>query len=102
MSKKWKNHLSLVQCTTPEHLCDQYDNDRIRRWVDKASEKLSKAINEDLGDDMDLIQPEHLGSCLKAVSTQDETIIQLNEVPEEVADLIKGIEEQIKETRSHL
>ena len=50
MSKKWKKHLSLVQCTTPEHLCDQYDNDRIRRWVDKASEKLSKAINEDLGD----------------------------------------------------
>jgi chaperonin GroEL len=55
-------------------------------------------INEDLGDDMDLIQPEHLGSCLKAVSTQDETIIQLDEVPEEVDDLIKGIEEQIKET----
>ena len=55
-------------------------------------------INEDLGDDMDLIQPEHLGSCLKAVSTQDETIIQLDEVPEEVDDLIKGIEKQIKET----
>ena len=25
-------------------------------------------INEDLGDDMDLIQPEHLGSCLKSVT----------------------------------
>jgi hypothetical protein len=50
MSTEWKKHLSLVQCTTPEYLCDQYDNERIRRWVDKATEKLSKAINEDLKD----------------------------------------------------
>ena len=55
-------------------------------------------INEDLGDDMDLIQPEHLGTCLKSVSTQDETIIQIEETPEEVEDLIKGIEQQIKDT----
>ena len=39
---------------------------------------LTKAtiINEDLGDDMDLITEEHLGSCAKAVSTTIETIIQ--------------------------
>jgi chaperonin GroEL len=55
-------------------------------------------INEDLGDDMDLIQPEHLGTCLKAVSTEIETIIQIEETPEEVTELIKGIEQQIKET----
>ncbi len=42
---------------------------------------LTKAtiINEDLGDDMDLIQPEHLGTCLKAVTTQSETILQFEE-----------------------
>ncbi len=55
-------------------------------------------INEDLGDDMDLIQPEHLGTCLKAVSTEIETIIQIEKTPEEVTELIKGIEKQIKET----
>ena len=55
-------------------------------------------INEDLGDDMDLIQPEHLGTCLKAVSTEIETIIQIEETPEEVTELIKGIKQQIKET----
>jgi chaperonin GroEL len=55
-------------------------------------------INEDLGDDMDLIQPEHLGTCLKAVSTEIETIIQIEETPEEVTELTKGIEQQIKET----
>ena len=36
-------------------------------------------INEDLGDDMDLIQPEHLGTCLKAVTTHSETILQFEE-----------------------
>ena len=55
-------------------------------------------INEDLGDDMDLIKPEHLGSCLKTISSQDDTILQLEETPEEVQDLIKGIQQQIKET----
>jgi chaperonin GroEL len=27
-------------------------------------------INEDLGDDMDIIEPEHLGSCIKVVSNK--------------------------------
>ena len=55
-------------------------------------------INEDLGDDMDLIKPEHLGTCLKTISSQDDTILQLEEIPEEVQDLIKGIQQQIKDT----
>ena len=55
-------------------------------------------INEDLGDDMDLIQPEHLGTCLKAISTENETIIQIKETPEEVSDVIKSIQKQIEET----
>ena len=36
-------------------------------------------INEDLGDDMDMIQVEHLGSCLKSVTSQVETILQVEE-----------------------
>ena len=36
-------------------------------------------INEDLGDDMDMIQVEHLGVCLKSVTTHDETILQFGE-----------------------
>ena len=55
-------------------------------------------INEDLGDDMDLIQPEHLGTCIKAVSTETETIIQIEETPGEVDDVIKRIKNQIEET----
>jgi len=55
-------------------------------------------VNEDLGDDMDLIQPEHLGTCIKAVSTELETIIQIEETPEEVEEVIKRIKTQIEET----
>ena len=35
-------------------------------------------INEDLGDDMDIIQPEHLGSCIKSVTNHEETILQVD------------------------
>jgi chaperonin GroEL len=58
-------------------------------------------INEDLGDDMDLIQPEHLGSCIKAVTNHEETILQvdLSDKPE-VAETIKMLEDQIKNTKN--
>jgi chaperonin GroEL len=36
-------------------------------------------INEDLGDDIDLIGPEHLGECLKSVTDEAETILQIGE-----------------------
>jgi len=53
-------------------------------------------INEDLGDDMDLIQPEHLGKCLKSVTGNGETILQVEEIPEAVEELIINIKNQIK------
>jgi chaperonin GroEL len=52
-------------------------------------------INEDLGDDMDLIQPEHLGTCLKSITDDFETIIQVGGVTEEVQTLIDSIKEQL-------
>ena len=45
-------------------------------------------INEDLGDDMDLIHHEHLGQAKKIVSSKDNTIIQVDKTPVEVEDLI--------------
>ena len=53
-------------------------------------------INEDLGDDMDLIQPEHLGTCLKSITDDFETIIQVGGVTEEVQSLIDSIKEQLE------
>lgn len=54
-------------------------------------------INEDLGDDMDLIQPEHLGSCLKSVTDDSETIIQVGETTEEVQVLINELKTQLEQ-----
>ena len=53
-------------------------------------------INEDLGDDMDLIQPEHLGECLRVVTSKTESVIQVEEIPEVVEELIKNIQSKIK------
>jgi len=53
-------------------------------------------INEDLGDDMDLIQPEHLGECFKVVTSKSESIIQVEEIPEVVKELIENIQSKIK------
>ena len=49
-------------------------------------------INEDLGDDMDLISFEHLGQAKKVISNKDNTIIQVEETPEAVKDLIEEIQ----------
>ena len=52
-------------------------------------------INEDLGDDMDMIQIEHLGSCLKSVTDKTETIIQLKEINQESLTIIKDIKKEL-------
>tara|TARA_R110002167_G_scaffold3498_2_gene17066 strand:- start:224 stop:1774 length:1551 start_codon:yes stop_codon:yes gene_type:complete len=49
-------------------------------------------INEDLGDDMDLIDPDHLGKAKKVISNKENTIIQVEETPEVVKDLIEKIQ----------
>ncbi len=55
-------------------------------------------VNEDLGDDMDLIQPEFLGKCLKSTTTEKETVIQVEEQSQEVLDIIEQIKEELSET----
>ena len=51
-------------------------------------------INEDLGDDMDLIDPSHLGRAKKVVCNKDNSIIQVEEVHEAVHVLIKELQEK--------
>ena len=54
-------------------------------------------VNEDLGDDMDLIQIEYLGTCLKSVTSHSDTIIQVKETSPEVETIIQGIKDKLKE-----
>ena len=52
-------------------------------------------INEDLGDDMDLIQPELLGTCLKSTTTEKESVIQVGEPSEEILSIITQIKQEL-------
>ena len=45
--------------------------------LENSSKKL---INEDLGDDMNIIQPDYLGRCLSSVTDKNETILNLNNI----------------------
>jgi chaperonin GroEL len=56
-------------------------------------------INEDIGDDMDLIDPSCLGRCEKAISDSTNTILKVNtENNEIITDLISHIKKEIKDT----
>jgi len=55
-------------------------------------------INEDLGDDMDLIQPEMLGTCLKSTTTEKDTVIQVGEPSEEILNIITQVKKELTET----
>jgi len=52
-------------------------------------------INEDLGDDMDLIQPEFLGSCLKSITDEKDTILQVGEPNKAVLGVIETVKEEL-------
>ena len=58
-------------------------------------------INEDLGDDMDIIDPEHLGECIKSVTNHEDTILQVDLSDNtDVIDTISLLENNIKETKN--
>ena len=57
-------------------------------------------INEELGDDMDLIQPEHLGTCLKAITSKQKTILQCDlSSNKEVEKAVKKVKTKISKTK---
>ena len=54
-------------------------------------------INEELGDDLDLIDPSVLGSAVKSVTNQTHTVLQVEVETEEIEDRIKDVRKKIKE-----
>lgn len=54
-------------------------------------------INEDLGDDLDLIQPELLGSCIKSITNHEETILHVGEPTEEILSITDDIKKSLLE-----
>lgn len=57
-------------------------------------------INEDLGDDLDVISPNLLGQCKKSITSDYETILQVDTESEEVLDLIKEVKAQMEEAKA--
>ena len=73
---------------------------RKQMFVDLALVTGATVINEDIGDDIDLIEPEHLGTCVKVTTTDVETIIQVDGKSKEVEDVIVSLKKEIeKETK---
>ena len=57
-------------------------------------------INEDLGDDMEMIQPEHLGGCVKSVTSHEDTILQVEESPQQVIEVIDEIKSKLSKEKN--
>tara|TARA_R100000951_G_scaffold85738_1_gene73429 strand:+ start:4294 stop:5835 length:1542 start_codon:yes stop_codon:yes gene_type:complete len=52
-------------------------------------------INEEYGDDIDLITPDMLGECEKAVSDNKSTVLKVTSIPAAAKERIKAIEDQL-------
>jgi chaperonin GroEL len=57
-------------------------------------------INEELGDDLSIIQQEHLGQCIKSTTNDNETIIQVDTSNSEVESLVEEVKKQLEEAGS--
>ena len=58
-------------------------------------------INEDLGDDMDIIQPDLLGTCIKSITNNEDTILQVDlSDNKDVDDIVRSLELNIKEAKN--
>ena len=54
-------------------------------------------INEDLGDDLDLIKIEYLGSCVKSITNENETILQVKNPSDKIKNIIEDIKNKLLE-----
>ena len=61
----------------------------------------AKVINEELGDDLDLIQPDVLGEAIKAITDSTHTVLQTPDlVHTDFVERVKVVEEKIKEEKN--
>ena len=55
----------------------------------------AKVINEELGDDMDMITPDVLGEAVKSVTDNTSTVITIDSMPEEASDRVETVQKKI-------
>ena len=58
-------------------------------------------INEDLGDDMDIIKPEFLGSCIKSTTNRYDTLLKVDlRDNKKLEDKINNLQKQLSSTKN--
>ena len=57
-------------------------------------------INEDLGDDLDVINPDFLGSCFKSTTSDTDTILQVDTSTDEIKHLIDSVKKLISKAKA--
>ena len=63
----------------------------------------AKVINEELGDDLDLIDPSVLGQAVKAVTDNKNTVLQIGDLGEALNERIESVKVKIKdETNAYI
>jgi len=60
----------------------------------------AKIISEELGDDLDLIRPDCLGQAIKSVTDDKNTIITIEEMPQDAKERIKIVKKKIKSEKN--
>ena len=60
----------------------------------------AKVINEELGDDLDLIQPDVLGEAIQSITDNSHTVIQISDQGDVLTDRIKLVEKKIKQEKN--
>jgi len=60
----------------------------------------AKVINEELGDDLDLINPTILGEAVKAVTDATSTVITVDKMPDEAKERIDLVNKKIKNEKN--
>ena len=59
-------------------------------------------LNEDLGDDMDMITVDYLGTCLKSVTSHQETVLQIKDSSKEIKSVIKEINKKLLKEKNKI
>ena len=72
---------------------------RLETLEDLAMLTGATLINEELGDDLDMINPDVLGFTKKAVTDNSSTVITIESRSEDVVERIKNVESKIKEEK---
>ena len=68
--------------------------------ADLAAITGAQVMNEELGDDLDMIDPSCLGRALKSVTDGKNTVITVEETPQEAIDRIESVEAKVKDEKN--